>query len=105
ARSHQSLEALTGQRIAFVADGRPTERAAAARIWQQWIESSGSTASLVLPLTDQVVPLGRTLLVAGGQKLVELDAASKQLWELQLPGAAWGCQGLPNGHRLVAVYA
>src|SRR5205823_10651615 len=73
AKSHQSLEALTGQRIAFISEGQVTERAAAVRLWQQWIESSGGTAELILPLADQVVPLGLTLLVAGGQTLVELD--------------------------------
>ena len=26
-----------------------------------------------------------------------------QQWQTRLSGSAWGCQGLPNGHRLVAI--
>jgi len=55
-----------------------------------------------LPLEDRNVPLGRTLVVSRGA-VVELDADRKEQWKMQLPGAAWGCQGLPNGHRLVAI--
>jgi hypothetical protein len=36
---------------------------------------------------------------------VELDADRNERWRVTLPGPAWGCQGLPNGHRLIAVYA
>jgi PQQ-like domain len=42
-------------------------------------------------------------LVAAPGALIELDADFKERWRTRLSGAAWGCQGLPNGHRLVAV--
>ncbi len=105
-RSQQSLKALTGQSINFPPDGKPEDRLAAIAQWKQWLAASGATARLTLPLLDQAVPLGRTLLVSQGQSLVvELDADYKERWRKTLPGPAWGCQGLPNGHRLIAVYS
>jgi hypothetical protein len=105
-RSHQSLRALTGQTIDFAPEGKPEDRAKAIAVWQQWISTSGQTAKLTLPLTEQAVLLGRTLYVSQQQTtMVELDHEFKKRWEVQLPGPAWGCQGLPNGHRLVAVFS
>jgi PQQ-like domain len=106
ARSYQNLRSLTGQQIAFLPEAKAADRAAAVKAWQQWLETSGATAALFLPLTEQAVPLGRTLFVSQAQGTVtELDADHKQRWQIRLPGPAWGCQGLPNGHRLIAVYA
>jgi outer membrane protein assembly factor BamB len=106
ARSHQSLRALTGQSIQFSPEGKAEERAATVAAWKQFLTTSGATAKLTLPLTEQNVPLGRTLFVSQQQsKLIELGPDNKVRWETQLPGPAWGCQGLPNGHRLVAVYS
>ncbi|MDX1944384.1 MAG: PQQ-binding-like beta-propeller repeat protein [Pirellulaceae bacterium] len=105
ARSHQTLRALTGQQINFTPEGKPEDRAKTVTAWKDWL-AANSTAKLVLPLTEQNVPLGRTLYVSQGQSLlIELDSDRKKRWETKLPGPAWGCQGLPNGHRLVAVYA
>jgi outer membrane protein assembly factor BamB len=106
ARSHQSLRAVTGQQISFSPEGKPEDRAKALAEWKDWLAANAATASLVLPLLEQNVPLGRTLYVSQAQSvLVELDSERKKRWETKLPGPAWGCQGLPNGHRLVAVYA
>ena len=106
ARSHQSLRALTGQNVSFSPEGKPEDRAAAVKSWKDWIAANGATAKLTLPLTEKNVPLGRTLFVAQQHsKLIEFGPDNKQRWEVQLPGPAWGCQGLPNGHRLVAVYS
>jgi outer membrane protein assembly factor BamB len=106
ARSHQSLQAVTGQQIAFAAEGKPEDRAAAAKVWRQWVETSGASANLTLPLSEQSVPLGRTLFVCHMQRTIhELDEEHEERWRMVLPGPAWGCQGLSNGHRLVAVYS
>jgi outer membrane protein assembly factor BamB len=106
-RSHQSLRFLTGQKIDFAPEGKPEDRAKTVAAWKQWISTSGATAQLSLPLTDQAVLLGRTLYVSQAPQsvLVELNHENKEVWRKQLPGPAWGCQGLPNGNRLVAVYA
>ena len=106
ARSHQTLRALTGQQINFAPEGKLEDRATAVAAWKQWLTANSATAKLMLPLSEQNVPLGRTLYVSQAQSLlVELDGEHKKRWEAKLPGPAWGCQGLPNGHRLVAVYA
>jgi outer membrane protein assembly factor BamB len=106
ARSHQSLRALTGQTFNFSPEGKAEDRAATVKSWKDWIAANSATAKFTLPLTEKNVPLGRTLFVAQQHsKLIELGPDNKQRWEVQLPGPAWGCQGLPNGHRLVAVYS
>jgi ribosomal protein S11 len=103
-RSHHSLQALTGQQFPFAAEGSPADRATTMKSWRRWIETEGATAKLALPLSDRAIVLGRTLLVAPGM-VIELDADYKEQWRVRLPGSAWGCQGLPNGHRLVAINA
>jgi outer membrane protein assembly factor BamB len=105
-RSHQSLQALTGQQIPYVPEGKPEERAASIAKWKQWVATSGASAKWTLPLADHAVPLGRTLYVSQQQQMLyELNADHTERWKVQLPGQAWGCQGLPNGHRLVSVYS
>ena len=106
ARSHQALRSLTGQQITFYAEGKAEERNKTIEAWKKWLSAEGATAKLRLPLTDRSVPLGRILYVSQVESLlVELDADHKKRWETKLPGPSWGCQGLDNGHRLVAVYA
>ena len=101
-RSHQTLQALTSQQIPFAPEGSAADRAATVNAWQQWIDANGATAKLSLPLADRSVLLGRTLLVSPSA-LIELDSNRKERWRARLAGAGWGCQGLPNGHRLVAI--
>ena len=72
------------------------------KAWRQWLESNAATAKLNLPLSDRAARLDRTLVVANGM-LIELDSSHMQQWQTRLSGSAWGCQGLPNGHRLVAI--
>ena len=106
AKSYQSLRALTGQKIDFSPEGNPEGRNRQIAAWNAWVRAEGATAKLTLPLTDQNILLGRTLYVSQSQSvLVELDSEKKKRWETRLPGPAHGCQGLPNGHRLVAVLA
>jgi hypothetical protein len=103
-RSHQSLQALTGEHLPFAVEGSPADREAAVEAWQKWVQSHGSTAMLLLPLGERLPTRGRVLVVSPST-MVELDAGHKESWRLKLPGAAWGCQGLPNGHRLVAIHS
>jgi hypothetical protein len=103
ARSHQSLRAISSQPITFIADGTKEERNASIAKWKEWLEKEGEKVAWKTPLPEGNVPLGRTLIVSQVQQSVmELDESHKKTWEarLQFP---WGCQGLPNGHRLVAV--
>ncbi|HEX7929354.1 MAG TPA: HEAT repeat domain-containing protein, partial [Sphingomicrobium sp.] len=101
-RSQHTLQSLTGQHIPFAAEGSSADRAASIRAWRQWIDSQGASAILARPLTDRSTPLGR-ILVVSPSVLVELDANRQERRRISLPGSAWGCQGLPNGNRLVAI--
>lgn len=104
-RSHQSLRALSGQQIAFSSEGKPEERAKSIEAWKAWIEKEGAVAKLTLPLPETDVPLGRTLFVSHVHSMVvELDSNHNERWRVRLPNP-WGCQGLPNGNRLIGAYA
>ncbi|QDU30972.1 outer membrane biogenesis protein BamB [Anatilimnocola aggregata] len=104
-RSHQALRAMTGQAIAFSAEGKPEDRAKSVEAWKKWVDTEGKTAKLTIPLPETDVPLGRTLFVSFGQStIVELDADRKERWRHRLSNP-WACQGLPNGNRLIAAFA
>ena len=103
-RAHQSLRSLSGQQIAFASEGKPEERTKAVAAWKAWIDKEGQTAKLTLPLSESDVPLGRTLIVSHVHSVViELDANHKERWRVQVNNP-WGCQGLPNGNRLIGAY-
>lgn len=101
-RSQNTLQSLTGQHIPFAPEGSPGDRAASIRTWRKWIDSQGASAILARPRTDRSALLGRILLTSPTQ-LVELDVNRQERGRIPLPGSAWGCQGLPNGNRLVAI--
>jgi len=103
-RALSTLQALTGQHIPFAVDGSQEDRAAAVRAWRQWVDSHPSSAIQSLALSDQRAQLGK-LLVVSPSLLVELDSNRKESSRLPLPGAAGGCQGLPNGNWLVAIHS
>src|SRR5205823_10819909 len=49
--------------------------------------------------------VGRTLICFHSQnKILELGEGNKQTWSVQSVMTPWACQGLANGHRLVASY-
>lgn len=101
-RSQHTLQSLTGQHIPFAAEGTQSDRTASIRAWRQWIDSQGANAILARPLADRLSPLGR-ILVASPSLLIELDFNHRERQRISLPGSAWGCQGLPNGNRLIAI--
>lgn len=103
-RSHQTLQALTRQRIPFAAEGAAADRVASIQAWRRWVQMQGPTATWSVPLRDKSVALGRILIVGPGT-LIELDADRRERWRGNLAGAGWGCHGLPNGHRLVAIHS
>jgi outer membrane protein assembly factor BamB len=104
-RSHQALRAMSGKTIAFSAEGKPEDRAKSIEEWKKWVDSDGQTAKLTIPLPENDLPLGRTLFVSYGQStVIELDADHKERWRTRVMNP-WACQGLPNGHRLIAGFA
>ena len=104
-RSAKALRSLTGQKLPFSAYDESPERAEHAKAWREWIAGDGQTAKLEFPIRDGHSLLGRTLICYYSQnKVVELDDKGEETWSANVP-YAWGCQGLPNGHRVVASYS
>jgi outer membrane protein assembly factor BamB len=104
-RSHQTLRSVSGEPIAFASEAKAEERGKTVAAWKAWIEKEGPTAKLALPLSDTDTLLGRTLYVSHVHSMVrELDAEHNERWSIKVPNP-WGCQGLPNGHRLIAAYS
>jgi hypothetical protein len=99
-RAGRVLRAVTRQDHGFAAFDSAGKRARASAAWRKWLEGEGQTARLALPAPAET-PLGRVLLCSiGNDRVVELDEDGKKVWE-QPYQAAFRCQGLPNGHRLV----
>lgn len=104
-RAFQTLRASTGKHFDYTVYAPPEQRAAAVKMWKEWLETFGMTTPLVVPLKDGPVLLGRLLVCDHAQSLlVEFDLTGKKLWEKSVGTQPWACQGLPNGHRLVGSY-
>lgn len=102
ARSYQALRVFTNQQLPFVASDEVSARAKAVKAWQQWIEKEGGKAELTYPLPVTDALLGRTLICDYEKGVIlELGHDGKQRWKKIWEGAL-ACQGLANGHRLVA---
>ncbi len=98
------LRGLTGQKIPYSAYEPPDARKHAAGEWLKWVQTEGQTAKLVFPVPPGQPELGRTLLCVPGQNaVIELDADGNEVFRVKVE-SSWGCQGLPNGHRMVASY-
>jgi HEAT repeat protein len=101
----KTLRSMTGKDFGFAPYEDFASRAAAVGRWQQWLATEGNTAPLYCPLKDEAYELGRTLVCDYRlNRVIEFDAAGKQIWEAQVGQQPWSCQGLPNGHRLVTSY-
>jgi len=71
--------------------------------WATWVKGKGRTARLHFPLKGVRFELGRTLItIAGQNKVIELDASGKQVWEKTGLNRPWASMGLTNGHRLIS---
>jgi len=106
-RSVMLLRAATGLRFDYLPYDDPPRRAATAASWRQWIAGEGAHVELRTPLEIARPFLGRTLVcVLSNNKgeLIEYDRQGRETFrspQLQLP---WGCEGLADGNRLVAIY-
>lgn len=101
----RSLRALTGQTIPFTAYDSAERRRKQQDAWRRWIETEGTAARLAYPLRRVAYEMGRTLVCNhGDSKLYEYDVSHKLVWEKAVGPQPWCCLGLPNGHRLVALY-
>ena len=104
-RANHILRALTGKKIVFTAYAKEEERKGPVSEWKSWIENEGVKAELKHPLNLDNILLGRILVCVQSQnRIYELDSTGKMVWEKKNFTRPWGCQGLPNGHRLVGSY-
>jgi hypothetical protein len=103
-RSLSTLRTVTGENLGYVGSAAPDERAEKAARWREWIEEHGATAELRLPIRDTGLQLGRTLISYTNNRVIELDEDGRVVWEQEVANP-WGCQGLQNGHRLIASYS
>jgi hypothetical protein len=95
------LRAVTGREHGFAAHASAEDRVKALRAWREWLDESGPTADLRRPEISRRVETGRTLVcVWADHTLIEVDAAGHTVFEVRGFEYVWGCQGLPNGHRL-----
>jgi len=100
----RTLRALSGKRFDYLAYEDAEKRKPAIEKWARWVQGEGKTAALALPLDEVKVEIGRTLITDyGSGKVIEVDHNGKQVWQLNVK-SPWGCQGLPNGNRLISSY-
>jgi hypothetical protein len=75
--------------------------------WQAWLADRAASAQLNVPLKYLSQSIGRILVTDArndSAQLVELDLDGKQIWASKRISDPYGCEGLPNGHRLVACH-
>jgi outer membrane protein assembly factor BamB len=100
----RALRGSTGHYLDYSPFQAADERGPAADAWREWLAEHADSAELTVPLKDVDVLLGRTLVTNYTKReIVELDQNREVVWRETLTGV-WGCQGLPNGHRLAASY-
>ncbi|MEM6474077.1 MAG: PQQ-binding-like beta-propeller repeat protein [Planctomycetota bacterium] len=101
----QILRTMTGQRFAFSAYGPTEERQTATDAWRAWLVENKEIAELNSDVSLTPARIGRILVCYYNTDLVvEYDEERNEVWSAKVP-QPWGCQGLPNGHRLITSYA
>ncbi|MEM8670713.1 MAG: hypothetical protein AAGG48_24515 [Planctomycetota bacterium] len=100
----QILRSMTGKRFTFTAYGSAEKRLAATKAWKDWIAENRGTAELSSDVLLSPARLGRILVCYYDTNLVvEYDEEHNEVWSTSVK-QPWGCQGLPNGHRLITSY-
>jgi hypothetical protein len=101
------LQASTGQRLDFVAFADDPARKAAVAKWREWLADRAASAELNVPLKYLSQSMGRILVTDArneSAQLIEFDLDGKPTWASKRISDPYGCEGLPNGHRLVACH-
>jgi len=105
-RASAVLRAVTGQRFGYVSYATAADRAEPTAKWARYIRAEGPSVKLRLPLTVRPQMQGRTLICSiNTKRLEEYDRVGKRVFQSDALAVPWGCAGLPNGHRLVAVFS
>lgn len=104
-RAVKILRAVSGKRFQFIAYETDKNRAKARAQWRAWLNANAKTVAIELPLKESKYDRGRLLICDYTRhRVFELDMHQKEVWEHTVARHPWACQGLPNGHRLVASY-
>lgn len=100
-RAASVLRSITSQRFGYVAYGKPEQRDKSVKRWSTWVKDHRETAKFRPPGRSAVVETGRTLYAVWSEKkIIEIDSKGRRVFEAGGYTYIWGCQGLPNGHRL-----
>jgi hypothetical protein len=98
------LTALTARHFDYSPADDPAGQQHELAAWRNWIKANATTAELHLPLRLPSEMLGRTLICEQGTgRVVEVDAHRKITFQINVR-YPWGCEGLPDGHRLIALW-
>lgn len=107
-KSGSILQIATGLDHGYTGYSKPEMRTVAVKKWTDWLASESSDFKLRFPLEKfndfESYLNGHTLLACGySNKVIELDAAGKEVWSVAAQGA-WSAEKLENGNVLVACY-
>lgn len=100
-----ALRSTVGGGDGFDPLGAPAARREAALAWRKAIEATPPHRAWDHPLPVGTRHLGRTLLsLFTENRVIELDADGVRTFQADGLQGAWAVQGLPSGHRLVALH-
>jgi len=101
----EALRIVCGGRVGYDPFAGPEARRGAAEAWRKRIAALPEGTAWEHPLPVGIRQLGRTLISLFREgRLVELDAEDHRTFEVTGLQGPWAIQGLPNGHRLVALH-
>ena len=104
-RADAVLRAIAGQSVGFSAGAPVAKRAAATRLWRDWVKAEGKRAKWVVPLKWFTSSRGRTLVATyTNNKVHEIDDQGNLMWTVSDIRTPWAVRGLADGHRLLSSY-
>lgn len=105
-RAVTMLRRVTGEQHGFSAADAPERRAAAVKIWREWLDGPGANRPVGDPGAWGIAPapVGRILVADfNGGRVREYDLEGNVTWEVACP-RAYAVRGLPDGSRLVGSF-
>ncbi len=100
------LRCVTGEQHGFSAAEAPERRAAAVKVWREWLDGPGANRPVGDPGAWGIAPapVGRILVADFNRGQVrEYDLEGNVTWEVACP-RAYAVRGLPDGSRLVGSF-
>jgi len=105
-RAVAALRHVSGETFGYASYAEAAKRAEGTAAWRRWVEEHGADATWSRPLPPPPTLVGRTLIsLYQENRVLEVDAEGKVIWEMRGVPNPWAVQGFPDGHRLVALFA